>query len=270
MPGEPPGRVYITTEAAGQKLRKVRERLGLRFRDVEEASQKLALRYGNEEFVIGLSRLSEIENRGLLPTIYRLYSLSTIYRLDYVELLSWYGITLGEQAADSQMIPLSNTHIVGFRSTHEDSVKAPLSLDPGIDLRQTTYLNRWIETWGPLPLTLFREEDLEKKKIGFLGTQDWSMYPILRPGSLLLLEEVRKIATSGWKTEWERPIYFLMQRDAYLVGWCSLERDRLVVLPHHSSNLPPRVFLYPGEVDVLGVVKGAAMLFDQGDQRPQK
>lgn len=96
------------------------------------------------------------------------------------------------------------------------------------------------------------------------------MYPILRPGSLLLLEEVRKIAIGGWKTEWERPIYFLMARDSYLVGWCSVDKDRLVVLPHHSSNLPPRVFLYPGEVDVLGVVKGVAMLMDQGDQRPQR
>ncbi len=261
-------RVYITTEEAGQRLRRVREKLGLKFRDVEEASQRIADRYGNEEFVIGLSRLSEMENRGLMPTVYRLYSLSTIYRLSFVELLSWYGVHLEEQAADSQMFPVAASHPIGFSPKQGRSVQAPLSLDPGIDLTKTTFLSRLINRWGPLPLDLFRDADLAKLKFAFLGTEDWSMYPILRPGSLLLIEDAKKISSGGWKTEWERPIYFLEHRDGFQVGWCSLDRDRLIVLPHHSSKENPKVFLYPNEVDIVGVVKGVAMSFDQADQRP--
>jgi transcriptional regulator with XRE-family HTH domain len=260
MSSIPPARLYITTEEAGQRLRRVREKLGLKFRDVEEASQRLADRYGNEEFVVGLSRLSDIENKGLLPTVYRLYSLSTIYRLDYVDLLSWYGINLSEQAADSQMIPLGATHPVHFNPRQAKTVTAPLALDPGIDLNKTTFLSRLINRWGPLPLDLFTEEDLARKRIGFVGLEDQSMHPILRPGSLVLIEELKKVATGGWKSEWERPIYFLEHREGFLVGWCSLDRDRLIVLPHHSSNLPPKVFLYPGEVDILGEVRGVAMI----------
>jgi transcriptional regulator with XRE-family HTH domain len=261
--GLSPAKLFLSTEEAGQRLRRVRERLGLRFRDVEEASQIIADRYGNEEFVIGLSRLSEIENKGLLPSIYRAYALSTIYRLDFSELLSWYGVRLGEQAGDSRMFPHPNTHPVGFDIRNTKSVRAPLSLDPGVDLGKTCYLSRMINKWGPLPLDVFQDDAIERRRIGFVGTEDWSMYPLLRPGSLLLLGDVQKIQNGGWKTEWERPIYFFEHRDAFLVGWASLDRDRLIVLPHHSSNLPPKVFLYPQEIDVLGEVKGVAMLLDR-------
>ena len=71
-------------EEAGQKLRRARERLNLRYRDVEEASLRIAERRKNPEFVIALSRLADIENKGTLPTLYRLYSLCAIYRLDLV------------------------------------------------------------------------------------------------------------------------------------------------------------------------------------------
>jgi transcriptional regulator with XRE-family HTH domain len=67
---------------AGQKLKRARERLNLRYRDVEQASLRIAERRQTDEFAIALSRLSDIENKGTVPTIYRLYSLCVIYRLD--------------------------------------------------------------------------------------------------------------------------------------------------------------------------------------------
>ena len=81
-------------EFAGQRLRRARERLNLKFRDVELASQKIAERHNNQEFAVLISRLSDIESHGTLPSIYRLYSLCCIYRLDMNEALRWYGIGL--------------------------------------------------------------------------------------------------------------------------------------------------------------------------------
>src|SRR5574341_364506 len=51
-------------EDAGQKLKRARERLNLRYRDVEEASLRIAEKRGNGEFGIALSRLADIENKG--------------------------------------------------------------------------------------------------------------------------------------------------------------------------------------------------------------
>src|SRR5437899_1319324 len=85
---------HHNTEDAGQRLRRARERLGLRVRDVEQASQKIADKYRNDEFAVLINRISEIENRGLVPTVFKLYSLCAIYRLEVPEVLEWYGIHL--------------------------------------------------------------------------------------------------------------------------------------------------------------------------------
>ena len=71
---------------AGKSLRTLREKLGLTMRDVENSSARIADKYRNEEFSMPPSRLSDIETKGILPSIYRLYTLSVIYRRDLREL----------------------------------------------------------------------------------------------------------------------------------------------------------------------------------------
>src|SRR5437660_10699903 len=100
-------------EDAGEKLKRVRDRLNLTIRDVEEASRKIASRHRNDEFVVGLSRLSEIENKGTVPTVYRLYYLCSIYRLDPLEVLAWYGVNVGELIAGAASVGSSRSRVIG-------------------------------------------------------------------------------------------------------------------------------------------------------------
>jgi len=257
-----------TMEEAGRKLKRARERLDLRYRDVEQASLRIAERHKSDEFAIALSRLADIENKGTVPSIYRLYSLCAIYRLDPFEVLQWYGVDLSQLPADAASVPLETTHALGFSSSDYGVIQVPLSLDPGLDMRKTTYLSRMIQRWGTLPLMLLNGLDLKNYRYGFVGTEDWSMYPLLHPGSLVLVDETkRKIAGSGWASELERPIYFLEHREGYVCGWCSLSEGRLIVLPHPASQRSPQVFSYPSEIDLIGQVTGVAMRLDQGKRR---
>ncbi|HXG33352.1 MAG TPA: hypothetical protein VNJ11_08305 [Bryobacteraceae bacterium] len=255
-------------EEAGLRLKRARERLNLRYRDVEEASLRIAERHNNSEFVVALSRLADIENKGTVPTIYRLYSLCAIYRLDLLEVLEWYGVNVSEMPADATTVEVERTHSIGFGSEGYGHVQVPLSLDPGLDLRRTTYLSRLIQRWGKLPLMLLNGLDLRNHRYALIGTEDWSMYPLLAPGSLVLIDETRrKIATGGWSNEFERPIYFLEHREGYACGWCALDGDQLVLQPHPASLCVPQFFAYPEEVDVIGQVAGVAMRLDQGRRR---
>ena len=70
-------------EDAGQKLRRMRERLKLTYRDVGQATQKIAEIHSNYEYSIGLSRSADIENRGIFPSLFRLYSLCAVYKLEF-------------------------------------------------------------------------------------------------------------------------------------------------------------------------------------------
>jgi transcriptional regulator with XRE-family HTH domain len=253
-------------DRAGEKLKRVRERLKLTYRDVEQASQKIAGNRASDEFAIALSRLADIENKGTVPTIYRLYTLCAIYRLDFDEVLRWYGVPRDQIAAEGMQIALDETHLLQF--TQSSPVTVPHPIDCEIDLQKTTFLSHLIRRWGKLPLSFLSGLDLGQHRFGFIGMDDWSMYPILHPGSLVMIDENRRrIATGGWTNELERPIYFLEHRDRFLCGWCTLMGNNLWIQPHPASQEKPSVFEYQKEIDVVGQVTGIAMILEPKRQR---
>lgn len=259
-------------EDPGQKLRRIRERLNLRVRDVELASQKIADKYHNDDFAVLINRVSEIENRNLVPSIYKLYSLCAIYRLDFHEVLEWYGISLGALPADASVVDVPQTHLVSFQAnTGQGEVLLPLALDPGLDLRRTTYLTRMIQRWGKLPLFFLEALDLKEQRYALVGTEDWFMYPMLPPGTFVSIDETqRKIVNSGWNNEFERPIYFFEHRQGFACSWAYLNGENLILLPHPLSPCGPQVFKYPNDIDLIGQVSGIAMRLDQPPKRRSK
>ena len=42
----------------------------------------------------------------------------------------------------------------------------------------------------------------------------------------------RRIQPSRWRTEFDRPIYFLELRNGYACGWCEVQGNELALLPH--------------------------------------
>lgn len=254
-------------ERPGERLKRVRERLRLTFRDVEHASLKVAARRGNDQFIVALSRLADIENKGTLPTIYRLYTLCAIYRLDFNEVMEWYGVPSDQLSGDAGHISLENTHLVHFAPDAEGPV--PLALDTEIDLERTTFLSHIIRRWGRMPVGMLNGLDLRHHRYGFVGLSDWSMYPILYPGTLVLIDDSqRKVAKGGWTNEHDRPIYFLEHREAFFCNWCTLSGDLLTLQPHPASAEAPATYRHPEEIEVIGQVTGVAMLLDWRKRRP--
>ncbi|MDR3700154.1 MAG: hypothetical protein P4L56_10995 [Candidatus Sulfopaludibacter sp.] len=248
-------------------MKRARERLKLTFRDVEQASQEVAARRGSDEFAIALSRLADIENKGTLPTIYRLYTLCVIYRLSFDEVLLWYGVPLHDAPGDVAHVQLGATHEI--RLTPSRQVSAPQVLESEINLDRTTFLSQLIRRWGKMPLDFLSGLDVKQYRYGFIGLEDWSMYPILQPGSLVLIDESkRKVVNNGWTNEFDRPIYFLEHRGGYICSWCSVTSESLVLQPHPASHEKPSVYRHPAEIEVVGQVTGVAMLLEWRKRRP--
>jgi transcriptional regulator with XRE-family HTH domain len=245
--------------SAGKKLRELREHLGLTLRDVELASTALAESRGIEEFIINPSRLSDIETKGVIPSIYRLYVLSVIYRADFTELLRFFGVDLSSTAADFSICKPSKTHRLEM-VTGKGTAQVPVRFDPGFDIRRSSDLGRMIENWGVVPLQFLQELSKKKYTYAYVGTEDLTMYPLLLPGSFVQVDEERSRVEDGkWRSEFERPIYFVETREGHVCCWCSVRRGEIVLQSHPLSPVPPRILKHPQEAEVIGQVVGVAM-----------
>jgi len=243
----------------GQRLRALRETLGYRMRDVELASSQIAQRFDSEEFAIPPSRLSDIETKGIVPSIFRLYSFAAIYRREYRELLSFYGLELDDISADISFGHPQKSHLSKALS-NVTQVRMPTRLDPGFSLEKTTDLRRAIEQWGTVPMAYLELFADDRYTYGYIGSEDFTMYPILQPGSFVQVDESKnKVGQGIWHSEFERPIYFVEMREGFTCCWCSMRRDSIVLQPHPLSPVSVRVFRYPQEAEVLGQVIGVAM-----------
>ncbi|HMJ22839.1 MAG TPA: helix-turn-helix transcriptional regulator [Terriglobales bacterium] len=245
--------------AAGSNLRALRERLGLTMREVESASLRIAERHANDEFAVSPSRLSDIETKASVPSIFRLYSLAVIYRCDMREVLSWYGIDLGLSAADLNLNLPPRSHLTETLQG-AFAVKMPIRLDPAFDPRRSSNLSRMVEKWGLMPLAHLADFSSEKYIYGYIGSEDFTMYPLLPPGTFLQVDESRNQVVQGiWHSEYERPVYFVETREGYTCCWCNLKGDQIVLQPHPLSPVAVKVLRHPQEAEVVGQVVGIAL-----------
>jgi transcriptional regulator with XRE-family HTH domain len=255
--GQSPRRKGMVT--GGQKFRVLREKLGLTMRDIETASERIARKRDNEEYLVPISRLSDFETKGVIPSIYRLYSLAVIYRCDLREILLWYGISLDVQVSDLEISVPPNSHLSNALA-NMTTVRMPVRMDPGFDPRKTLNFGRMVEQWGIVPLAYLEQFAKVDFTYGYIGSEDLTMYPILPPGSFIQVDESRnKVLEGGWRSEYERPIYFVETRDGHTCCWCTLTREEIILQPHPLSPVPPRVLCCPQQAEVIGQVVGVAM-----------
>lgn len=245
----------------GEELKRIRTRLGVTTREVEEYSRTISSDRENDEFYISNAWLTQLENTNSVPSIYKLYSLSLIYRTKFSDLLAVFGIDLGDTARFQLANPLENTHLASIEPPGpEESIAFPVRFDPGFRLDTTSLIARMVEVWGEVPIALLQKLDMRFTQYGYIGTSDNSMYPLLRPGSFLQIDSrPTRAQTAEWHTEFDRPIYFVELRDEYACSWCEIRDGEITLIPHPLSRCPIRQFKYPDEAEIIGQVTGVAM-----------
>ena len=244
-----------------EQLKAIRTRLGITTREVAELSQKLADTEGNPEYAISNAWLTQVENSDSVPSIFKLYALSVIFRIKFNDLLMLFGVDLQKINQRQSELQLPDTHLVQMEVYDpERTVSFPIRFDRSFDIDNTNLLNRMVETWGEVPISLIQGLDLRHSLYGYVGLQDFTLHPLLRPGSFVQIDQrVRKIRPAHWRTEHDRPIYFVELRDGYACAWCDLQDGYLLLLPHPLSPVSVRRFSYGVEAEIVGQVTAVAM-----------
>jgi transcriptional regulator with XRE-family HTH domain len=235
----------------GLRLRQMREALGLTYRDVEKASYQIAVSRGRPDFILHISRLADIENRGVVPTLHKLYSLAAILHLDPLEISGWYEAPFYQTSTEGASFPPPRTHL----SSSPLPTGATQSAGPPIASDTTELLHERPATVIPMPQ--FHAAPKNKHRYGFVGLSDRRMMPLLRPGSTVLIDTtLRRVEDAEWSSEYDRPMYFVEIRNGYRCGWFQKDKSRLIMQPHTLSRCAPESWLIPDEAEIVGQVVG--------------
>jgi transcriptional regulator with XRE-family HTH domain len=264
--------VAVTPSSPNQQLKELRSRLGISTRDVAELSQNIADAEGNPEFHISNAWLTQVENSDSIPGIHKLYSLSAIYRIKIADLFLLFGIDLTKLHQHQLVSPLPHTHLTSLEVLDpEKTIPFPVRFDPSFDMRHTNLLSRMVEIWGQVPIALVQGLDVRHSLYGYIGLEDFMLFPILRPGSFVQIDpRVRKILPGRWRTEYERPIYFVELRDGYCCSWCELHEESLLLLPHPLSPSKVRRVTYGVDAEIVGQVTGAGIRLTSAEDLPAR
>lgn len=236
----------------GHKLKTLRNRRNITVREVEQASRRIAGVKGDKRFCISNGWLAQLENGASEPSICKLFSLSVIYRVNFLDLVRLYNVDVDEKekyesvAADPYV-----THLISGNGDH-----GLLSANSASAAQLSTNL---IPISEPKTRSQFaaREDRTPGIIYGHLGFADFTMYPMIKPGALLKIDPRQNKLTSGaWRNEYERPIFFIELREGYACGWCDLHSNQLLIIPHQSSPASVRRFTYPREAEIVGRVIG--------------
>lgn len=249
---------------AGERLRSCREALGLTIRDVEGASARIAERHNNPDYALSLSRVSDIETKGIVPSIHKLYSMAAIYGRSLCEVLAYFGIDSNAILDDCAIVQGAKTRVVNSGADVQ-SVQMPTAMDPGFDPESTTILGRMIMKWGAVPMAYLQRFTERKFTYAYIGTDDHMMYPLILPGAFVQIDESdTKIAEGPWRSEYERPIYLVELRSGFVCCWCEVTGTDLILKPHPMSPEKTKVVRFGrgAEADIIGRVVGIAMRLD--------
>src|SRR6201997_744970 len=244
-----------------EQLKDIRNRLGITTRDVAEFSQRIAQAEDNSEFHISNAWLTQIENSDSVPSIFKLYSLSSIYRIKFSDILLLYGVDLQHLTKHQLSAPLPKTHLTQLEVYDTDkTVSFPVRFDRSFDVDNTNLLLRMVEVWGEVPIALIQHLDLRHSLYGYIGLQDNTLSPLLRPGSFVQIDpHVRKVQPFKWRTEFDRPIYFVELRDGYACSWCEMQDGHLLLLAHPLSPRAVRRVAHGTDAEIIGQVTAVAM-----------
>jgi len=183
-------------------------------------------------------------------------------------MLILYGIDLEKISKHKAASRLPETHLTQL-AVYDDErpVSFPVRFDPGFSVERTNLLSRMVEIWGEVPIALIQHLDLRKSLYGYIGTEDYTLYPILRPGSFVQIDDRRtQVHKPPWRTEFDQPIYFVELRGGYACSWCELQGKNLLLVPHPLSGCEVRQYAYPNDAEIVGRVTAVAMRIVGPDQ----
>src|ERR1700690_3999200 len=148
--------------------------------------------------------------------------LSVVYGVHWSSLFTLFGCNLRDFGRDQAMFAPRKTQLASGTVDSEDTIVVPVKSREDLHLDSTNLFSRLAKIWAEIPIRLIQHLDLKSGVYGFVGMGDRTMFPIIRPGSIVQIDQDQRKILPHWENEHDRPIYFVELRGDFLCSWCEL------------------------------------------------
>jgi hypothetical protein len=150
----------------------------------------------------------------------------------------------------------------------EAAIVSSRELRERLRFERTNLLSKILDNWKDVPPTLLQQIDWRDSLYGYIGMEDHTLDPIIRPGSFVQIDSrQRTVPPVNWHDEHDRPIFFFELRDRYVCSWCELHGNQLILVPTPQSRGQARHIRYPGDATIVGRVTAVAMRVAEDTRR---
>ena len=245
------------TAPLGRLVLKAMRLLGLSYKDIVAASERLARQNDNADMRIGKSTLGNIISGSIRqPGTAKLDSLRIILNLSRADMDAAIGLQPERRFAEQMEMTRARTHEVPIDAvTRHRRIKLPILRDDA-KLGHTQFFEGSLKRWASVEVEYLSSFYPPYLAYVVVGEDDTNASPIAPPGSRLLVNKLlNKVHPTENASFHERELFFVLTPNGLTCVYAELAGDKIVLIPHPASGNVREEF-HRDEVRIIGQVVG--------------
>ena len=247
-----------TNAPLGQLILKAMKLLGLSYKDIVAASEKLARQNNNADMRIGKSTLGNIISGSIRqPGTAKLDSLRIILNLSRADVDAAIGLQPERRFAEQLGMTRARTHEVPIDAvTRHRRLKVPILRDDA-KLDETQFFEGSLKHWASIEVEYLSSFYPPYFAYVVVGEDDSNAAPIAPPGSRLLVNKLLNKVNSAENSSFhERELFYVLTPNGHTCVYAELVAgEKIVLIPHPASGNVREEF-HRDEVTIIGQVVG--------------
>jgi len=247
-----------TNAPLGQLVLKAMKLLGLNYKDIVAASEKLARQNNNADMRIGKSTLGNIISGSIRqPGTAKLDSLRIILNLSRADVDAAIGLQPERRFAEQLGMTRARTHEVPIDAvTRHRRIKMPILRDDA-KLDETQFFEGSLKHWASIEVEYLSSFYPPYFAYVVVGEDDSNAAPIAPPGSRLLVNKLLNKVNSAENSSFhERELFYVLTPNGHTCVYAELVAgEKIVLIPHPASGNVREEF-HRDEVMIIGQVVG--------------
>ena len=247
-----------TNAPLGQLILKAMKLLGLSYKDIVAASEKLARQNNNADMRIGKSTLGNIISGSIRqPGTAKLDSLRIILNLSRADVDAAIGLQPERRFAEQLGMTRARTHEVPIDAvTRHRRLKMPILRDDA-KLDETQFFEGSLKNWASIEVEYLSSFYPPNFAYVVVGEDDTNAAPIAPPGSRLLVnKQLNKVNAAENSSFHARELFYVLTPNGHTCVYAELVAgEKIVLIPHPASGNVREEF-HRDEVTIIGQVVG--------------